>query len=100
MTYVTRLEKVRSDIADLAIAREQVETQIGALAEVQLKLRAQQAKAAEMGRPDLAELAAGRVRLADEQMSELAARHGALREQIRKLAETAQRLEARIPKRR
>jgi prefoldin subunit 5 len=39
-------------------------------------------------------------RVYDEQMSELAARHGALREQIRKLAETAQRLEARIPKRR
>jgi phage shock protein A len=100
MAYVSRLEKVRSDIADLAIAREQVETQIGALAEVQLKLRAQQAKAAEMGRADLAELAAGRVRLADEQMSELTARQGALREQIRKLAETAERLEARIPRRR
>ena len=53
-----------------------------------------------MGRPDLAEVAEGRIRLADEQMSELAAQQGALREQIRKLAETAQRLEARIPRRR
>lgn len=100
VAYVTRLERVRSDIADLAIARERVEARISALADVQLKLRAQQAKAAKMGRPDLAEVAAGRIRLADEQISELAAQQGALREQIRKLAETAQRLEARIPRRR
>lgn len=98
MAYVTRLEKVRSDIADLAIARERVEAQISALADVQLKLRAQQTKAAKMGRLDLAEAAAGRIRLADEQISELAAQQGAFREQIRKLAETAQRLEARIPR--
>ena len=96
MAYVTRLEKVRSDIADLAIARERVEAQIRALADVPLKLRAQQTKAAQMGRPDLAEVAAGRIRLADEQISELAAQQATLREQIRKLAETAQRLEARI----
>ena len=99
MAYVTRLERVRGGIADLAIAREQAETQISVLAEVQLKLRAQQAMAAKMGRPDIAELAAGRIRLADEQISELTAQQGALREKIRKLAETAQRLEARIPER-
>jgi phage shock protein A len=97
MAYVTRLEKVRSDIADVAIARERVDAQISALADARLKLRAQQAKAAKMGRPDLAEVVAGRIRLADEQISELTAQQGALSEQIRKLAETAQRLEARIP---
>jgi phage shock protein A len=100
MAYVTRLEKVRGDIADLAIARERVEAQITVLADVELKLRAQQAQASKMGRPDLAEVVAGRIRLADEQISELAAQQGTLREQIRKLAETAQRLEARIPRRR
>ena len=80
MAYVTRLEKVRGDIADLAIARERVEAQISTLADLQLKLRAQQATAAKMGRPDLAELTAGRIRLADEQISELTAQQGALRE--------------------
>src|SRR5260370_28727889 len=60
------------------------------------KLREQQAKALELGRPDLAEMVGRRAALADTQMSALKGQLELLREEERKLAEAAERLGARI----
>jgi len=61
-----------------------------------VKLREQQAKAAELRRPDLAEEAGRRIALAEIQVSALKSQLEQLRGQEQKLGEAAEHLQARI----
>jgi phage shock protein A len=90
------LVRVRRGIVDCEASRERVRTQITALEVQKVKLRTQQAKAAEMGRPDLAGEARQRVQLVDAQIADLTGMAEKLDREIVKLAEAAGRLQSKI----
>jgi len=93
---VTLLGQVREGIADVEASRARVEDQISKVETSVVKLREQQAKAAELRRPDLAEEAGRRIALAEIQVSALKSQLEQLRGQEQKLGEAAEHLQARI----
>ena len=90
-----RLEEVRSGIAALARSRERVQAQMTALEQLAEKLGRQAARAWQMGRDDLAQVALARQHEAESQHAELAVQLGQLLGEEAKLASEARRLQAR-----
>jgi phage shock protein A len=90
------LGRLRESIADMEASRERVRAQITALEISRVKLCAQQAKAVEIGRPDLADEADRRIQLVNAQIAELTGAVGALDHKIAEVAEAAGRLQAKI----
>ncbi len=90
------LARVREGVAEIAASREQVQAHLAPLEGSVAKLREQQAKALELGRPDLAEMAARRAASAKTQISALRGQIELLNEEERKLAELGERLQSKI----
>lgn len=90
------LARVREGVAEIAASREQVQAHLAPLEGSAAKLREQQAKALELGRADLAEMAARHAASAETQISALRGQIELLNEEERKLAELGERLQSKI----
>lgn len=90
------LQRVRRSVADVVTSRRRVELHIGQLTGQEGKLGEQGAKAADIGRDDLAEEARTRQCAVREQLAEVGRQYAELQEAERQAEASAQRLQMRV----